>query len=51
MGWYCNDEDIDADTERSHTNESAGIIAASRAFHANFEVDDGEHRSRGDTLI
>ncbi len=33
------DEDVDSDTERNHTNESAGIIAASTAFHANFEVD------------
>ena len=33
------DEDIDNDSERNHTGESAGIIAASRAFHANFDVD------------
>ncbi|MDJ0758854.1 MAG: hypothetical protein QNJ19_05605 [Woeseiaceae bacterium] len=33
------DEDIDNDAERNHTNESAGVVAASRAFHANFEVD------------
>lgn len=33
------DEDIDNDSERSHTTESAGIIAASAAFHANFAVD------------
>ena len=33
------DEDIDNDSERNHTTESAGIIAASLAFHANFDVD------------
>ena len=33
------DEDIDNDSERNHTTESAGIIAASIAFHANFDVD------------
>ncbi len=33
------DEDIDNDSERNHTTESAGIIAASVAFHANFDVD------------
>ena len=33
------DEDIDSDPERNHTSESAGIIAASIAFHANFDVD------------
>ncbi len=33
------DEDIDNDSERNHTTESAGIIAASTAFHANFDVD------------
>ena len=33
------DEDIDNDTERSHIGESAGIIAASVAFHANLDVD------------
>lgn len=33
------DEDIDADSERNHTTESAGIVAASVAFHANFNVD------------
>lgn len=33
------DEDIDNDSERNHTTESAGIIAASGAFHANFDVD------------
>ncbi len=33
------DEDIDNDAERNHTTESAGIIAASVAFHANFDVD------------
>ncbi len=33
------DEDIDNDSERNHTGESAGIIAASTAFHANFDVD------------
>ena len=35
------DEDIDSDPERNHTSESAGIIAASTAFHANFDVDLG----------
>jgi len=33
------DEDIDNDSERNHTTESAGIIAASIAFHANFDVE------------
>lgn len=33
------DEDIDNDTERGHTTEAAGVIAASTAFHANFDVD------------
>ena len=33
------DEDIDNDSERNHTTESAGIIAASTGFHANFDVD------------
>jgi len=33
------DEDIDNDSERGHTTEAAGIIAASTAFHANFDVD------------
>ncbi len=33
------DEDIDADGERSHTGEAAGVVAASRAFHARFAVD------------
>ena len=33
------DEDADTDTERSHTTESAGVVAASVAFHANFDVD------------
>lgn len=35
------DEDIDNDSERSHIGESAGIIAASAAFHANFAVELG----------
>ena len=35
------DEDIDNDSERNHIGESAGIIAASAAFHANFAVDLG----------
>lgn len=33
------DEDIDNDSERSHISESAGIVAASVAFHANFDVE------------
>jgi hypothetical protein len=33
------DEDIDADSERNHTRETAGIVAASVAFHANLDVD------------
>ena len=33
------DEDIDNDSERNHTTEAAGVIAASTAFHANFDVD------------
>ncbi|MDX1507663.1 MAG: hypothetical protein R3358_05250 [Woeseiaceae bacterium] len=33
------DEDIDNDPERSHMNETAGIVAASAAFHVNFDVD------------
>lgn len=33
------DEDIDTDSERSHIGEAAGIVAASTAFHANFDVD------------
>ncbi|MBT8423279.1 MAG: hypothetical protein KJP03_09195 [Gammaproteobacteria bacterium] len=33
------DEDIDNDSERNHIGEVAGIIAASTAFHANFDVD------------
>ena len=33
------DEDADTDSERNHTTESAGIIAGSTAFHANFDVD------------
>ena len=33
------DEDIDNDSERGHISEAAGIVAASTAFHANFEVD------------
>lgn len=33
------DEDTDNDSERSHINETAGVIAASVAFHANFDVD------------
>ncbi len=35
------DEDIDNDSERNHIGESAGIIAASRGFHANFAVELG----------
>ncbi len=35
------DEDIDNDSERNHTTESAGVIAASVAFHANFDVELG----------
>ena len=33
------DEDIDTDSERAHTTESAGIFGASVAFHVNFGVD------------
>ncbi len=33
------DEDIDNDSERNHIGESAGVVAASAAFHANFDVD------------
>ncbi len=33
------DEDIDNDSERNHTNEAAGVVAASGAFHAVFEAD------------
>ena len=33
------DEDIDTDSERGHISESAGIVAASTAFHVNFDVD------------
>jgi len=33
------DEDIDNDAERAHTTESAGVIAASVAFHVTFGVD------------
>ena len=33
------EEDQDNDAERRHTNERAGIVAASRAFHVNFAVD------------
>ncbi|MGI9270378.1 MAG: hypothetical protein ACR2QT_01285 [Woeseiaceae bacterium] len=33
------DEDIDNDSERSHISESAGIVATSVAFHANFDVE------------
>lgn len=33
------DEDIDNDTERNHIGEAAGIVAASTAFHVNFDVD------------
>ena len=33
------DEDVDNDSERNHTTEAAGIIAASTAFHANFDVE------------
>lgn len=33
------DEDIDNDAERNHTNETAGMIAASIAFHAEFGAD------------
>ncbi len=33
------DEDIDNDSERSHIGEAAGIVAASTAFHVNFDVD------------
>ena len=33
------DEDMDADAERNHTSETAGIIGASGAFHANFSAD------------
>lgn len=33
------DEDTETDGERNHTGESAGIVAASAAFHANFAVD------------
>jgi len=33
------DEDIDNDSERSHIGEAAGIVAASTAFHAVFDVD------------
>lgn len=33
------DEDTDNDSERNHTTEAAGIIAASTAFHANFDVE------------
>jgi len=32
------DEDIDNDSERNHTSESAGVIAASTAFHVRFDV-------------
>jgi hypothetical protein len=33
------DEDTDVDTERNHITESAGVVAASQAYHANFGVD------------
>lgn len=33
------DEDIDTDAERAHIGEAAGVIAASIAFHATFDVD------------
>ena len=33
------DEDIDNDSERNHTGENAGVIAASGDFHATFTVD------------
>ncbi len=33
------DEDIDNDSERNHTTESAGVVASSTAFHANFDVE------------
>ena len=33
------DEDIDNNSERNHIGEAAGIVAASAAFHVNFEVD------------
>lgn len=33
------DEDIDNDAERNHTNETAGMIAASIAFHAEIGAD------------
>ncbi|MEO1203585.1 MAG: hypothetical protein AAFX10_12810 [Pseudomonadota bacterium] len=33
------DEDIDTDSERNHITEVAGVVAASAAFHANFDVD------------
>ena len=33
------DEDIDNDSERNHTTESAGVIAASQGFHMDFGVD------------
>ena len=32
------DEDLDTDSERSHTTEAAGVIAASVPFHARFAV-------------
>ena len=32
------DEDIDNDSERNHIDETAAVIAASRAFHANLGV-------------
>ncbi|MEM8983318.1 MAG: hypothetical protein AAGC71_09840 [Pseudomonadota bacterium] len=32
------DEDIDTDTERNHIDETAAVVAASRAFHANLGV-------------
>lgn len=32
------DEDIDTDSERNHINETAGVVAASAAFHADIEV-------------
>ncbi len=33
------DEDTETDSERNHTGESVGIIAASAAFHVKFAVD------------
>ena len=33
------DEDTETDSERNHTSETAGIVAASAAFHVDFAVD------------